>query len=325
MRPGQMQSPEAEPPRPGSSLPYFVLLGGVMMASTAAILITLAKNAGVHPLSIAAGRITLAALILTPIAWSRHAADIRRIGRRDVGLALLSGTFLALHFAAWISSLAFTSVASSTALVTTNPIFVALVSFVLWGERIGRRAIGGIALTILGSALIALSDRSGGSGSNPLLGDVLALVGAICATGYFLLGRELRRRLHILPYIWLVYSTAAVLLLLWMLLAGQSLLGFSPGVYLLLLGLAVGPQLLGHTAFNWAIKYLSATFVTVAILGEPIGSTLLALLLLPNQGLQGLQVAGGVLLLLGIAVATLAEHGARQPAVDLAEEGAVAP
>ena len=307
-----------------SSLPYLVLLGGVMMASTAAILIVLLKNAGVPLLSVAAGRITLAALILTPIAWGRHAGEIRRTGRRDLGLALLGGTFLAVHFAAWISSLGLTSVASSTALVTTNPVFVALVSFVLWGERIGRRAMAGIALTVLGSALIALSDQSAGRGSHPLLGDALALIGAVCATGYFLIGRELRRRLHILPYIWLVYSTSAVVLLVWITLAGQSLLGFSPEVYLLLLALAVGPQLLGHTAFNWSIKYLSATFVAVAILGEPIGSSLLALLLLPNQELQGLQLVGEIVLLIGIAVATLAEHQGR-PVADVVEEGAVAP
>lgn len=294
--------------RRSSSLPYLVLLGGVMVVSTAAIMITLAQHAGAHPLTIAAGRITFAALILTPIAWSRSGAEIRSVGRRDLGLALVSGAFLAVHFAAWISSLAYTSVASSTALVATNPIFVALVSYLVWRERISRRAMAGIGLTVLGSLLIALSDSSGGNGSNPVLGDVLALTGALCGTGYFLIGRELRRRLSILPYIWLVYSTAAVVLLIWMLLAGHSLLGLSPTVYLLLLGLAVGPQLLGHTSFNWAVKYLSATFVTVAILGEPVGSAILAVLILEGQELQALQVAGGVVLLLGIVLATLAER-----------------
>jgi drug/metabolite transporter (DMT)-like permease len=128
-----------------------------------------------------------------------------------------------------------------------------------------------------------------------------------------------------LPYIWLVYSVAAVILLLWMLIAGQSLGGQPPQVYLLLLGLAIGPQLLGHTAFNWAIKYLSATFVTVAILGEPVGSALLAVLML-RQPLQQLQLVGGAVLLLGIAVTTLAEHYTRQPSTDMLEaEGVVAP
>jgi len=204
-------------------------------------------------------------------------------------------------------------------LVTTNPIFVALVSYLMWGERLSRRALLGVGLSILGSALIAFSDSGGGGGPNPLLGDFLALVGALFVTGYLLIGRDLRRRLHILPYIWLVYSSAAVLLLVAMLLAGQSLLGFPSYVYGLLLALAVGPQLLGHTSFNWAIKYLSATFIAVTILGEPIAASLLALVVFPEQQLQPLQVAGGVVLLLGIAVATLAESRSGQRAKASAE------
>lgn len=299
-----------------SILPYLVLFCGVMVASTAAILITMAKNAGVDPLTISAGRIVFAAVILTPIAWGRAGSEIRRASRRDVGWAVLSGAFLAVHFASWISSLVYTSVASSTALVTTNPIFVALISYIIWRERLSRRALAGVGLTLLGSGLIALSDRSGGSGPNPLLGDALALLGAICVTGYFLIGRELRHRLNILPYIWMVYSTAAVILLVWMMLAGHSLIGHAPSIYLLLLGLAIGPQLLGHTSFNWSIKYLSATFVAVAILGEPIGSSIMALLLLPDQGLQPLQVGGGLVLLIGISVTMLAEKSSRAPVVE---------
>ena len=290
-----------------SFLPYLMLMGGVLVASTAAIMITVLKDAGVHPLAISAGRLGFAALILTPLTWYDGAPQIRTLSRRDFGLALLGGAFLAVHFAAWITSLALTSVASSAALVTTNPIFVALITFLLWGERIGRRTLAGVAVSVLGSILIAFSDRSGGSGSNPLLGDLLALIGAIFVTGYLLVGRELRRHMHILPYIWLVYSTAALILLIWMALAGATLFGFSPGVYGLLLALAVGPQLLGHTAFNWAIKYLSATFVAVAILGEPISSTVLALVVFPDQRLQPLQLVGGVVLLAGIVVATLGE------------------
>ncbi|MBV9789205.1 MAG: DMT family transporter, partial [Chloroflexi bacterium] len=114
-------------------------------------------------------------------------------------------------------------------------------------------------------------------------------------------------------------------LLVWMTLAGQSLFGLSPMVYLLLLGLAIGPQLLGHTAFNWAIKYLSATFVTVAILGEPIGSTVMAVLML-DQPLQPLQILGGMVLLLGIGVATLAERQRPAAVAEIAEvEAVVAP
>ncbi len=306
-------------------LPYLVLFIGVLIASTAAIMISGAIRLGTHPLTIAAGRISFAALILTPIAWSQKGDELRTIARRDWFWGLLSGCFLAVHFAAWISSLAYTSVASSTALVATTPIFVALASLLIFRERLAWGVWGGVLLTVLGAVLIAFSDREGGTGSNPLLGDVLALLGAVCASGYFLVGRALRARLSTLPYIWLVYSSAAVILLGWMASAGYSLWGLPPLVYLLLLGLAIGPQLLGHTSFNWAIKYLSATLITIAILGEPIGSAILAYVLF-RQTVQPLQFVGGAMLLIGIAVATLAERQTQQSVSQAVEtEGAVAP
>jgi drug/metabolite transporter (DMT)-like permease len=304
--------------------PYLVLLGGVLVASTAAIMIRGAQELGAQSLTIAAGRLTLASIILTPIAMSRAGAEIRAMSRREWLWGIASGTFLAIHFAAWISSLAFTSVASSTALVATNPIFVALASWLIFRERLALGVWLGVALTVGGSLLIALSDHGGGSGSNPLLGDALALLGALGGSAYFLVGRSLRRRLTTLPYIWMVYTAAAVVLLVWMALAGQSLWGLPPLVYLLLLGLALGPQLLGHTAFNWAIRYVSATVVTVSILGEPIGSAILAYVLLDQQ-VQPLQVLGGLTLLAGIAVATLSERRSQRSARAAVEaEGALA-
>lgn len=286
---------------------YLVLFAGVLIASTASIMITGAIDLGISPLTVAAGRLVVAALILTPITWARSGAELRQLSRRDLGLALISGIFLTIHFATWISSLAYTSIASSTALVATNPIFVALASWLILRERLRVGIWVGVVVTLAGSLLIALSDSSTGHGSAPLLGDLLALFGAMTVSGYFLIGRQLRSRLSLLPYIWLVYTTAALGLLLVMVLSGQSLIGLPALGYLLILGLAVGPQLLGHSAFNWAIKYLSPTLVTIAILGEPISSALLALLIF-QQPLQLLQLIGGGILLAGIAIASLAER-----------------
>lgn len=296
-----------------STVPYLVLIAGVLIASTASIMITGAIAMGVPPLTIAAGRIAMAALILTPLAWGRSGPALRQVARRDLWLALAAGACLAAHFATWISSLAYTSVASSTALVTTNPVFVALATWLILRERLGPGTWAGVLLTVGGALLIGLSDHGGSGGAAPLLGDGLALLGAVTVSGYFLLGRRLRARIALLPYIWLVYTTAAVGLLGAMALAGQSLFGLPPLGYLLILGLAIGPQLLGHTAFNWAIKYLSPTLVTVAILGEPLGSAALALVIF-HQPLQPLQLVGGAVLLVGIAVATLAERRAPPPA-----------
>lgn len=307
----------------GSIVPYIVVFAGVLIASTAALMIKAAQDVGTPSLVISAGRLGFAALLLSPIAWIRSGHEIRTAQRRDLVLGAVAGVFLAVHFAAWISSLSYTSVASSTALVTTNPIFVGIASYLLFREKPTGMLIGGIGVTAAGSLLIALSDSSGGIGSNPLLGDLLALLGAVAVTGYFLAGQSARKRLSLLAYIWVAYTTAAVILVAWALLAGYSLFGYDPVAYILLLGLAVGPQLLGHTSFNWALRYLSATVIAVAILGEPVSSTALAFVLRGERP-QLLQIVGGVMLLAGIVLAVFAERG-RAQAVRRAEvEGEVA-
>lgn len=292
-----------------AALPFLVLFAGVLIASTASIMVRYAQAAGMPSLSIAAGRLGLAALILTPIALTRARGELRGLRRRDLLFALGSGAFLAVHFASWISSLAYTSVASSVALVSTNPIWVGLASLLIFKERLGWRVWLGIAITLAGTLVIGVSDM-GSRQPNPLLGNALALLGSITVSAYLLIGRDLRRRLSVLAYIYVVYGTAAVILLLWAILSGQPILGFPPYVYLLLLGLAVGPQLLGHTSFNYALSALSATFVAVAILGEPIGSALLAILIL-GEAVAPNQLLGIVLLLAGIFLASLGEQGGK--------------
>jgi drug/metabolite transporter (DMT)-like permease len=286
---------------------YTVLFAGVLIASTASILIRYAQGAGMSSLCIAAGRLGLAALILTPLALSRSSNEIRRLARRDVLFGMGAGVFLALHFASWISSLEYTSVASSAALVSTNPLWVGLASFFLFRERLHWTTLVGIALTLVGTIVISISDSTNTTQSNPLLGNTLALIGAVTASGYLLIGRNLRQRLSVLAYIWLVYTSAAVVLVVWAIVSGQRFFGFEPYVYLIVLGLAVGPQLLGHTAFNYALSGLSATYVAVAILGEPIGSSLLAFILF-RETVALLQLVGIILLLTGIAVASIAEQ-----------------
>nr|MBA3471117.1 DMT family transporter [Herpetosiphonaceae bacterium] len=176
------------------STPVIVLSLGILIASTAAILFKVAEGAGAPALVIAAGRLTLASAILTPLAWGQAGAEIRQVTRRDVLLALASGVLLALHFAAWFGSLVYTSIASSTALVATIPIFVGVASVVLLGERLPRMVVAGIGIAVVGSIVIGISDGgAGATGSNPLLGDLLALVGAAAAAGYYLFGRSVRR------------------------------------------------------------------------------------------------------------------------------------
>ncbi|MCC7548679.1 MAG: DMT family transporter [Burkholderiales bacterium] len=292
-----------------TTLPPLAVLGaGVVVVSTASILIRLAQDEGVDSLTIATVRLGLAAALLLPAALRAAHADLHALRRRDLALALASGVLLAIHFWSWIASLEHTSVASSTILVTTNPLWVALAAALFLHERPGRAAIAGIGLSLLGTLLTFFADAHGmHPGRNPLLGNSLALLGALAASGYLLVGRALRERMRLILYIGLAYGSAAVLLGLAHAFTATPWSGHSSSAWLFMAALALGPQLLGHTAFNYALRHLSATFVALAILGEPIGSTLLAWLLF-DERFGAVQMLGFALLLCGIFLAARAER-----------------
>jgi drug/metabolite transporter (DMT)-like permease len=269
-------------------------------------MIRIAQNEGVASLSIAVWRLGLAAAVLSVLVVSRAATRVELGALRagDWGLAAVSGMFLAAHFACWILSLSYTSIASSAALVATNPIWIALASWLIFRERPGVWLTVGIAAAIGGSVLIFLADaRVPVGGANSLLGNILAMLGSLTVCGYLLLGRKLRRTFSLLAYIWIVYSTAAIALVLAAIIAGAALIGFNALAWLCLIALAIGPQLLGHSAFNWALKHVSATFIAVATLAEPIGSALLGWIVF-GERFSPLQLAGFVLLLAGIYLAS---------------------
>lgn len=300
-----------------SRAPIFLplaILGGILAVSTASIFIRYAQQ-DAPSLVIAAARLSLASLILAPLALMRHRPELARLTRHEWMLGALSGFFLALHFATWISSLEFTSVASSVVLVTTTPLWVALLAPLLLREPITRATLGGMILALLGGSVIALSEscrlegglRCGADenfiAGQALWGNFLALAGAWMAAGYILIGRSLRARMSLIAYIFVVYGMAAVVLIAIMLGAGLSPLGFSPITYLWMLALAVVPQLLGHSTFNWALGYLPASLVAITLLGEPIGSIILAYFLL-NESPSVLEIVGGALILAGIYAAS---------------------
>jgi drug/metabolite transporter (DMT)-like permease len=291
-----------------SPVSTFAILGcGVAIVSTASILIRFAQAEGASSLAIAAGRLGIAVLVLSFFAARQVVRELPALSLRNAALCAASGLLLAIHFWTWIASLEYTSVASSTALVTTNPLWVALASAWLLRERPGWVAFAGIGLTVLGSVAIFLSDAaSARPGSAPLLGNCLALAGAVAASGYLLIGRALRTALSLRAYVWIAYAIAAVSLWLALLASGQREMPATGTAWWFIAALALGPQLLGHTAFNWALRRLSATFVAVAILGEPIGSALLAYGLL-GEGFEALQLMGFVLLLAGIFIAARGE------------------
>lgn len=292
----------------GAASTFLVLAGGVAVVSTASILIRYAQGEGAASLTIAAGRLGIAAAVLAPLALPRLWREFPVLTSRQLLLCGASGLLLAIHFWAWIASLEYTSVASSTALVTTNPLWVALASAWLLRERPGTATLAGIALTVAGSTAIFVSDASGAPASaSPILGNSLALLGAVAASGYLLIGRALRATVGLAIYVWSAYATAAAVLWVALLARGGELAQVSTAAWWFIAALALGPQLLGHTAFNWALRRLSATFVALAILGEPVGSALLAYLLL-SERFEWMQLAGFVLLLTGIFTAARAER-----------------
>ncbi len=276
---------------------YVILAIGVASVSFAAVFIRIAQA---PPLVIATYRLCLASLILLPAGWRYLKQELRHLTMRDMLMCLLSGTFLALHFATWTTSLSYTSVATSVVLVTINPIFVAIASRLLFGEPLYRRTFLGIGICLAGSTLVAYGNWK--LGPSPFLGGLLALSGALAMAGYLLTGRRLRQRLGLLSYTWIVYSSAGLLLLLATLASGYPLSGYSGTTYVMLLLLALVPQLLGHSSLNWSLRFVSATVVTIAILGEPVGATIWAWLIL-REAPSIAEVIGGSLILAGIFMA----------------------
>ncbi len=280
---------------------WAALAVGAVSVSTASVLIRLAVAPA---LVVGAWRMLLAALLLTPWALPRLKREWPALSRREILCLGLAGVALALHFAFWITSLSYTTVASSVILVTTNPIYVGLASHFLLRESVSRRKVLAIAVVMVGSLVVSYGDyRLSGQA---LLGDALAVLGALAASSYFLLGRTVRRKLSTLAYVWPCYGLAGVLLVAFCLAAGQSLLGYSLQTYLLFVAMALIPQILGHSAFNWALAHFSTVFVTLALLGEPIGASLLAWLILGE--LPPLTAPlGGLLILVGIYFASREE------------------
>lgn len=288
---------------------------GIMAVSTASIFIRYAQ-AEAPSIVIAACRLTIAALVMAPFALTSRSKELAALRRSEVFLALLSGFFLAVHFATWISSLEYTSVASSAVLVSTTPLFVALLSPFLLREMPTRWVAAGLALALVGGVTVAISDTcnwqemrlvcpslSAFTGARSSLGNLLALAGAAAGACYVMLGRRLRTKMSLLSYIFVVYGMAAIVLVGFMFATGNSPFGFSAPTYLWFVLLALVPQLIGHTTFNWALGFLSAAFVSITLLGEPIGTTVLAYIFL-HETPGVLKIFGAILILSGLLVAS---------------------
>lgn len=289
----------AEPPAwmPIAPLPAPVVAAGlavgVVAVSTAAILI---RVADAPALALAFYRCAGGAVALAPFAVRsrRRAGGTRPLPGR---LLAASGVFLALHFALWITSLSYTTVASAVVLVTMGSLFVAAGATVFLSEPASRRTWLGMAVAIAGAIGVTIADVGGVAlGGRALLGNALAFAGAVMVAGYFLIGRSVRPRVPVAVYGAAVYGVAALTLLGACLVSGTSLAGYTPATWLAIAGLVVGPQLLGHTVFNTLLSTVSATVVAGVVLAEPVGATALAWLLLGELPARGFWFAAPLIL-----------------------------
>ena len=282
-------------------VPPLAALGVAILAiSTGAILVRLSDA----PSAVAAFyRVLFTTLPLLPVAVWRYRSAFRRLDGRDLLGATLAGLALAVHFAAWFESLEWTSVAASVTLVQSQPLFVAVGAWLLLRERLTRRMVAGILVAVAGMATMSMGDLLGGVlvGPDPVLGNPLALVGAVMAAGYVLAGRSLRQRVALVPYVVIVYGVCTVCLLGIAVLQGGPLLDYPAREWLIFAGLAVGPGLLGHTVINWALAHLESSVVSVSLLGEPVGATILAFVFLAEAP-TAFTVLGGVVVLAGIYI-----------------------
>lgn len=277
-----------------------LLATGVVAVSFSSILIRLADAPA---LSIAFYRNAIAAAILLPLALVRYRDELRSLSTRQWTIAVLAGAFLAVHFALWVPSLEYTTVAASTVLVTTQPVWVALIGRAV-GEYVSRRALIGIGLCLVGAAVISGGDL--GLSPRAAFGDVLAILGAIMAAAYFLSGRTVRRRLSLVPYVAIAYTTSAIVLAAIVVGAGERFAGFPAQTWLLFVLMAAIPQFLGHTVFNYLLAAVEASVVAIAVTAEPVGSTLLAFAFFGELP-RWTAFAGGALILLGIYVTISAQ------------------
>jgi len=282
--------------------PAVVLLVSVCAVSTGAIF---ARLADAPAIVIAAYRVGVAFVILAPFPWWKDRHELRSLTRRHVLLAIASGLFLAAHFATWIASLDHTSVANSVVLVNTIPLWVGLLMPLVTRQRPGRMLVLSILLSTTGSFVMCATDLHLSPGH--LQGDMLALVGAVCAAFYLLLGKTVRQRLSLLAYVALCYGSATCVLLFVTRVMGTPLVGYSWSTLGAMLGMALVSQIMGHTGFNWSLKWLSPGFVAVCLLGEPVLATTWAYIMF-GERLTAHQGLGAALVLLGIYSAARAER-----------------
>lgn len=274
--------------------PFIPIVIGVISIALSAILVKLAEaEAGV----IAFYRMLFSVLLMSPIFFTKYVHEIKLLSRRDWIFSSIAGVFLAFHFILWFESLNYTSVASSTVLVTLQPLFAFVGTYFFFKEPLSVKTIISGLIAISGSILISWGDFK--VSGTALYGDILALIACGLVTGYFLFGQDVRKRLSLITYTMVVYSISTICLFIYMIIGRESFGPYSTMTWVWFILLALIPNLLGHTLFNWALKWVSTNVISVAVLFEPIGAAILAYFVF-EEYLKATQILGGIIVILGI-------------------------
>lgn len=274
--------------------PYIPIVIGVISVSLSAIFVKLTSaEAGV----IAFYRMLFSIIIMSPLFLLKYTHELKMLNKRDWVFSFIAGVFLAFHFILWFESLNYTSVASSTVLVTLQPLFAFVGTYFFFKEPLSLKTILSGLIAIAGSVLISWGDfRVSGSA---LYGDALALIACALITGYLLFGQDVRKRISLITYTFVVYSVSTVTLFFYVLLKGESFGPYPTEDWMWFILLAIIPNLLGHTLFNWSLKWVSTNVLSIAILFEPVGAAILAYYIFEEK-LIATQIVGGLIVLAGI-------------------------
>ncbi|MET4563481.1 drug/metabolite transporter (DMT)-like permease [Lysinibacillus parviboronicapiens] len=274
--------------------PYLPIFIGVVSVSLSAIFVKLAnEEAGI----IAFYRMLFSVIIMAPLFFWKYTAELKQLSKRDWLFSSIAGVFLSFHFILWFESLNYTSVASSTVLVTLQPIFAFVGTYFFFKEEITVKTIFAGAIAIIGSVLISWGDFK--LSGTAFYGDILALIACALITAYLLFGQDVRKRLSLVTYTMIVYVVSTITLFLYVVIKGESFGPYSTIDWIWFILLAIVPNLLGHTLFNWSIKYVSTNVISIAILFEPIGAAVLAIFIF-QEYLIATQIIGGLVVIFGI-------------------------
>lgn len=277
--------------------PKLFLLIGVLSFAFGAILI---RYSDAPSIAIAFYRLFFAASIMGLISVSNK-VRLQKLDIKDFSILVFNGFVLATHFALWISSLKYTTIAASVVLVDTSPFFATIFAYTFLKEKVERKHVLGIILCFIGTVLILGADLSL---ETNLYGDLLALIGGVLAGFYFFVGRKMRPKMEFLPYVTYVYSFSAFFLFFYMIIFNVSFFGYTVNDYIIFFLLAAGPSCLGHNSYNYSLKYLKASTVSATVYGEALGSTILAIILF-NEIPSPLLVLGGISIMVGMYIAVI--------------------